>query len=135
MPADPQKIARLQAWIARLPPGEANVPIVNVMGQRLSPNQILGLLRQGDPRGNQGYSMLTGNPSASKIEVTEEDLIERVKTRADQGRARPVYTLVAGRNVEMDPRQQITEMQRRTPEGQRLIEIERKLMEHQIRKA
>ena len=45
-------IARLKAWIARLPPSMLDLPVLVLLGRALSPNEMLAEAEAGTELGN-----------------------------------------------------------------------------------
>lgn len=95
----------------KLPKGEETLPIAEVEGKFLTPNELrrLGLPLELRP-------------------VPTELLIERMRRRVAQGRVATIYRL----QYELSPEGQLKHMELGDDIGLELIEAERKLLEEEI---
>ncbi|MBA7670777.1 hypothetical protein ES703_78924 [subsurface metagenome] len=100
----------------RLPRGEETLPVVEVEGELLTPAGLEKAhpeLRLDELR----------EPASTKL------LIERVRMRLKQGRAPTIYRF----RYQLTPEEQLSHMESQDDIGLELIEVERKLLEEELR--
>jgi len=103
--------------VRRLPKGEETLPIVEVEGRFLTPQEL-------------AREHLRAILALPEIRVSDELLIERVRRRIAQGREPTIYRL--GFPMVLTPVEQLRHMEMRDEIGIQLIEAERKLLEEEL---
>ena len=98
----------------RLPKGEETLPVIEVRGELLTPAG----LERAHPRLDE-----LREPASTRL------LIERKRMRVKQGRVRTIYRF----RYQLTPEEQLSHMESQDAIGLELIEVERKLLEEELR--